>query len=335
MRILVTGGAGFIGSHFVRRILRSHKEDEVINFDKLTYAGNLENLEDVASLPRYRFVKGDIADAHQVEAQMAKGIDAVVNFAAESHVDRSIHEGAEEFLRTNVMGVHVLLDAARAHKVGRFMQISTDEVYGSLPLDGGEPFSEESPLEPNSPYAASKASADLLCRAYRMTYGMPVIVTHASNNYGPYQYPEKLIPFFTIRAMQDKALPLYGDGKNVRDWIHVEDHVAALDEVLRHGKDGEVYNIGGSHEVSNIDVARMILREFKKSEDQLMYVTDRPGHDRRYALNSAKISRELKWKPRVPFSEGLHSTVQWYRESVSWWGKLVKEREGVNAHLGI
>lgn len=327
MRLLVTGGAGFIGSNFIRYILTRHPDWEVINLDKLTYAGNLENLRDVAAnFAGYRFVKGDIADPDAVEEILATGIDAVLNFAAETHVDRSITDAAP-FIRTNVEGTRVLLDAVRKHKVSRFIQISTDEVYGSLE-PGDPPFTEESPLAPNSPYAASKAGADLLCRAYHRTYGLPVIITRCSNNFGPYQFPEKLIPLTITNALENKPIPVYGDGQNIRDWLYVEDHCRALELVLLSGQPGEVYNIGGGKEMRNIDLIRLLLKLLGKSEELITFVPDRPGHDRRYALDTAKITRELGWQKEHSFEEALRQTVQWYVANPNWWQPL-KERAGI------
>jgi dTDP-glucose 4,6-dehydratase len=315
MRILVTGGAGFIGANFVQSVLADHPEDEVVTFDLLTYAGNLANLESVMADRRHRFVRGDIADPRAVAA-VASGVDVMVHFAAESHVDRSIAD-ASDFLRTNVVGTQVLLDAARAARVRRFVQVSTDEVYGSLGATGA--FTEESPLRPNSPYAASKASADLLVRAAHRTHGLDAVVTRCSNNYGPYQFPEKLIPLFVTNALADQPLPLYGDGGQVRDWIHVADHCRALDLVLRRGRAGDVYNIGAGNERRNVDVAHLILETLGKPESLLRSVDDRPGHDRRYAIDAAKIRGELGWEPREPFSAGIAATLAWYRDHRPWW----------------
>ncbi len=314
-RILVTGGCGFIGSNFVRYMLSRHPELEIWNLDALTYAGNLENLKDLEGDPRHHFVRGDITDRATVEQVMGQGIDAVVNFAAESHVDRSIHDSTP-FIRTNVLGTQVLLDAARKHGVRRFIQISTDEVYGSLGPTGY--FTEETPLAPNSPYSASKAAADLLVRAYHHTFGFPAIITRCSNNYGPYQFPEKLIPLFIANALNDQPLPLYGDGLQVRDWIHVLDHCHAIDLVLQRGLPGEVYNVGGRCEKTNLEVTRTILQLLGKPESLIRFVEDRPGHDRRYAIDCSKIERELGWRPQVPFEEGLRETIRWYQEHQDW-----------------
>jgi dTDP-glucose 4,6-dehydratase len=315
--LLVAGGAGFIGSNFIRYILASHGDWRVVNVDKLTYAGNLANLEDVGNDERYRFFRADICDAKEIESIVAKREpDAIVNFAAETHVDRSI-EDPSLFLRTNVLGAQVLLDAARKHGVARFVQISTDEVYGSLGATGK--FSEDSPLRPNSPYAASKSAADLLVRAYFKTYGLPAIVTRCSNNYGPYQFPEKIIPFFVTLLTQDRQVPVYGDGMNVRDWIHVDDHSRAVEAVLLRGKPGEVYNIGGGNERTNIEITKLLLAAMGKPESFLKFVPDRPGHDRRYAIDDTKIRSGLGVAPRVPFEEGIRETVRWYLENEPWW----------------
>jgi dTDP-glucose 4,6-dehydratase len=313
VKILVTGGAGFIGSNFVRHVLTAHPDDAVVNFDKLTYAGNLENLRDVEKDPRYRFLHGDIGDRAKVREAM-EGVDAVVHFAAETHVDRS-NAGAAEFLSTNVTGTFTLLEAARGLKVARFVAIGTDEVYGSIAKGGAR---ELDPLNPSNPYSASKAAADLLARAYWTTHRLPVIVTRSSNNFGPYQYPEKVIPLFITNAIEDKPLPLYGDGRNVRDWLYVLDNCAAIDLVLRKGKEGEIYNIGGSHEVENIVLTRQVLHLVGKPETLITPVGDRPGHDRRYALDSGK-AHGLGWKPAHTFAKALEATVTWYKDHEAWW----------------
>ena len=313
MRIVVTGGAGFIGSNFVRHVLRHHADDEVVVLDKLTYAGNLANLDDVAADSRYSFVRGDICDP-QIVAETLPGADAVVNFAAETHVDRSI-SGPQDFISTDVLGTHVLLEAVREYGIARYLQISTDEVYGSI--DDGS-FVESDALKPSSPYSASKAGGDLLVLAYRHTYGLPVLITRSSNNYGPYQYPEKIIPLFITNALEGKPLPVYGDGRNVRDWIHVDDNCAALDLVLRQGEDGEIYNVGGGHEIENLHVTQQILKELGLGRELVRFVSDRPGHDRRYSVDCAKLSR-LGWQPRIAFDAGLAQTVAWYRDNLSWW----------------
>ena len=315
MKILVTGGAGFIGSNFVRYILDRHADYAVLNCDKLTYCGSLDNLADVQANARHAFRRVDICDRRHVQELFAEGVDAVVHFAAESHVDRSILEGGR-FIKTNVMGTEVLLEAARRAKVGRFIQVSTDEVYGSA--RPGELFSEESPLAPNSPYAASKAGADLIARACFRTYKFPVLIARCSNNYGPYQFPEKFIPLLISRALNDESIPVYGDGLQVRDWIHVADHCAALDAVLHGGREGETYNIGGGNERPNLEIARSVLRSLGKPESLLEFVQDRPGHDRRYALDSRKLRAEAGWAPRVNFEEGLAATVEWYATHREW-----------------
>ncbi len=314
--VLVTGGAGFIGSNFVRFFLRAHPDVKVVNFDKLTYAGNLENLTDVAEEPRYNFVRGDICNRGEVEAAFKEhDIDTVVHFAAESHVDRSIL-GATIFIQTNVLGTTVLLEVAKELGVERFLHVSTDEVYGSLGSTGK--FVETTPLHPNSPYAASKASSDLIALAYQHTHGVPVVVTRCSNNYGPYQFPEKLIPLMIVNALSNKPLPVYGDGLNVRDWLYVDDHCSAIDVVLRKGKTGEVYNIGGNNEWKNIDIVKLILKNLGKPESLISFVKDRLGHDRRYAIDASKISRELGWRPEHRFEEGIVATIQWYLDHQSW-----------------
>ncbi len=316
MRIVITGGAGFIGSNFVRFTLRRHADAEVVVLDKLTYAGNLENLEDVAGDPRYTFVRGDICDAEVVAAALA-GADAVVNFAAETHVDRSI-SGPQDFIRTDVLGTHTLLEAVRDLGVGRYLQISTDEVYGSI--DDGS-FTEESPLCPSSPYSASKAGADLLVLSYVTTYGTPALITRSSNNYGPSQYPEKIVPLFITNAVDGAPLPVYGDGLNVRDWLFVEDNCAAVDLVLREGEPGQVYNIGGGREVDNLALTRRILELVGADPGLIRFVADRPGHDRRYSIDCAKL-RALGWAPAMGFEEGLARTVAWYLEHEGWWRRL-------------
>jgi dTDP-glucose 4,6-dehydratase len=317
MKVLVTGGAGFIGSNFIRLTLRetSHK---IINLDALTYAGNLENLKEVENNKRYQFVKGDIRDQKLVESIFTGGVDAVVNFAAESHVDRSILDPAS-FLQTNYMGTAALLDACRRIPVKVFLQISTDEVYGPL-LKGLA--DEEYDLKPSSPYSASKAGADLLCKSYQTTFGIPVTFARMSNNYGPYQFPEKLIPLFISNALEDKPLPVYGDGLYVRDWIFVEDACSALLLILEEGKVGEVYNVGGGNQRTNLEVTRIILKELKTNKRLVKHVADRPGHDRRYALNSAKIRRELGFEPSVNFEHGLRMTVKWYLDNQDWWQRV-------------
>jgi dTDP-glucose 4,6-dehydratase len=314
-KILVTGGAGFIGSNFVRFILDKHPDYRIVNLDKLTYAGNLENLSGLENNRRHSFIQGDICDADLVGRILEEGVQAIVNFAAETHVDRSILQSAD-FVRTNVLGTLNLLELARKHKVARLLQVSTDEVYGSLGPSGA--FTELSQIAPNSPYAASKASADLLVRSYSRTHGFPGIITRCSNNYGPYQFPEKLIPLLISNAMAGIPLPIYGDGLNVRDWIHVRDHCAALDAVLHRGREGEVYNVGARQEIPNIQVARRILETLGKDESLITYVEDRPGHDRRYAIDSTKLESQLGWRPEILFEAGLRETIEWYRSNSSW-----------------
>jgi dTDP-glucose 4,6-dehydratase len=321
MNLLVTGGAGFIGSNFVRYVLEKYPEYRVINLDKLTYAGNLENLTGIDNDPRYAFEKGDICDKSRVQLCVTRyEIDVIVNFAAESHVDRSIL-GASEFVQTNIVGTNVLLEVAKELKINRFIQVSTDEVYGSLGSKGL--FTEETPLHPNSPYSASKASADMLALAYQHTFGLPVIVTRCSNNYGPYQFPEKLIPLMIANALNDKPLPVYGDGMNVRDWLHVKDHCSAIYTVLHKGRIGEVYNIGGNNEKANIEIVKLILKNLGKPETLITYVKDRPGHDRRYAIDSGKIKRELDWQPSYTFENGIEETIQWYVDNQKWWKRII------------
>lgn len=315
MRLLVTGGAGFIGSNFIRFIIERYPGYEVSNLDKLTYAGNLENLAGLESNPRYRFFQGDICDPEPLSGILKRGVDAILNFAAESHVDRSILD-ASDFVRTNVAGTLSLLDASRKNKVQRFIQVSTDEVYGSLGSSGA--FTEQSPLAPNSPYAASKAAADLLVRSYNQTYGFAGLVTRCSNNYGPYQFPEKLIPLLITNALADMPLPIYGDGLYIRDWIHVRDHCAALDQVLHSGRNRAIYNIGARQEMPNIEIARLIVRTLDKKEDLITHVADRPGHDRRYAIDPSKLERELGWKPEMSFHDGLLKTIEWYKNNSTW-----------------
>ncbi|MGH2567209.1 MAG: dTDP-glucose 4,6-dehydratase [Bacteroidota bacterium] len=321
MNLLITGGAGFIGSNLVRFMLKQHPDALVVNVDNLTYAGNLENLEDCEQHPRYRFLKGDIADGAFMKSVLRDHtIDVVINCAAESHVDRSIMR-ASEFVRTNVVGTSVLLELAKEHPLRRFIQISTDEVYGSL--GPREKFSEVTPLHPNSPYAASKAAADLLALSYHHTFGVPVVITRSSNNYGPYQFPEKLIPLMIANALEEKPLPVYGDGMHVRDWIYVEDHCEAIDVVVGEGHAGQIYNIGGASEKNNIEVVKQILKQLEKPESLIRFVKDRPGHDRRYAMDFSKIQRELGWQPRRNFHQGLAETIRWYLEHTAWWKRIM------------
>ena len=314
MKLLVTGGAGFIGSCFVRHILNKYPDYQVVNLDALTYAGNIENLNDVQNNPNYTFVHGDICDKNLVH-ELISQVDTVVNFAAESHVDRSI-TGPEVFIDTNVKGTLNLLQASREIGVERYLQVSTDEVYGSLGKTGY--FTESTPIAPNSPYSASKASADMLVRAYFETYGMPVLTTRCSNNYGPYQYPEKLIPFFISQLLQGEKVPVYGDGLNVRDWLYVYDHCAAIDAVLHKGKIGEVYNIGGHNEKTNMEITKIILEAMGKDESSIRYVEDRLGHDKRYAIDNSKIQTELGWEPSLTFEEGIKITIDWYLNNQEW-----------------
>jgi dTDP-glucose 4,6-dehydratase len=316
MKVLVTGGAGFIGSSFVRYLIRERKDTHVVNYDLLTYAGNLRNVDEVAKDPRYTFVNGDIADSVQVDQLFeTHAFDAVVNFAAETHVDRSILDSAP-FVRTNIEGTRCLLEASRRHKVSKFVQISTDEVYGSLGPTGA--FREDTSLDPSSPYSASKASADFLALAYHKTYGVPALVTRCTNNYGPYQFPEKLIPVLITNAMEDRALPIYGDGLNVREWIFADEHSRAVLMALERGRPGEVYNIGSGHEKTNIEVVREILRLLEKPESLIRFVKDRPGHDRRYAIDCSKIRSEWEWSSQINFASGLAATIEWYRSHQDW-----------------
>lgn len=319
MKRLVTGGAGFIGANFIHYMLKNYPEDELVCLDKLTYAGNLSNLEEVLENKNFRFVKGDITDRDFVFALFEKERPGqIIHFAAESHVDRSILS-PDEFLRTNILGTGVLLDAARKFPVGRFHHVSTDEVYGDLPIDRADLFfTEETPLNPSSPYSSSKASSDMIALAYHRTYGLPVTVSRCSNNYGPYQFPEKLIPLMIHNAVREKELPVYGDGINVRDWLFVEDHCKAIAMILENGKIGEVYNIGGHNEKRNIDVVKIILKETGKPESLIKYVKDRPGHDRRYAIDPAKIKRELGWEPDTCFEVGIKMTIEWYLKNEKW-----------------
>ncbi len=314
MKILVTGGAGFIGSNFIHYWLKYHRNDVIINLDKLTYAGNLKNLKDIEKDKRYKFVKGDIANK-KVVAKVMRGIDVVVHFAAESHVDRSI-TGPSVFIKTNIVGTHVLLDEALKNKVKRFHHISTDEVYGALPLKSKKKFNEETPYRPNSPYSASKAASDMLVRTYYQTYGLPVTISNTSNNYGPYQYPEKFLPVVILSALNNKKIPVYGDGLYVRDWVHVEDHCRGIDLILKKGKIGETYCIGGESERANIKVVKQILKTVDRPESLIEYVKDRPGHDRRYAIDGRKIKKlgfKLKWN----FEKGLKDTIEWYQKNMS------------------
>ncbi len=333
-RLLVTGGAGFIGSNFVKYMLNKYDDYRIVNLDLLTYAGNLENLKDIEDNPNYRFIKGDIADRDLVNRLFEEeNFDYIINFAAESHVDRSIEEPGI-FVKTNVMGTQVLLDTAKKYwTIGKdetgypvyrdgvkYLQVSTDEVYGTLGKTGM--FTETTPLAPNSPYSASKASADMLVRAYNETFKMPMNITRCSNNYGPYQFPEKLIPLMIANTLEEKDLPVYGDGMQIRDWLHVKDHCSAIDTVLHKGKSGEVYNVGGNNEKANIEIVKLIIKTLGKSEDLITYVKDRLGHDRRYAIDNTKITTELGWEPSYTFEQGMKETIEWYLDNRDWWEKI-------------
>ena len=324
MKLLITGGAGFIGSNFIFYMRKAHPDYELLCIDKLTYAGNLATLDSVMEDPNFKFIRADIADRNAIyEIFETEKPDVVVNFAAESHVDRSI-ENPSVFLETNVMGTQVMLDASRKYGVKRYHQVSTDEVYGDLPLDRPDLFfTEQTPLHTSSPYSASKASADLLCNAYQRTYGMPITISRCSNNYGPYQFPEKLIPLMIANALADKALPVYGEGLNVRDWLYVEDHCAAIDLILEKGKVGNVYNIGGHNEMKNIDIVKIILKALDKPESLITHVTDRKGHDMRYAIDPTFIHNELGWLPATKFEDGIQKTIRWYLENKSWWENII------------
>lgn len=326
MKLCVTGGAGFIGSNFIYYMQKHHPEYEILNLDLLTYAGNLESLKEAETSPNYRFVRGDIADTAFITALFERErFDVVVNFAAESHVDRAVLDPSV-FVRTNVLGTQVLLDAARTFGVKRFHQVSTDEVYGDLPLDRPDLFfTETSPLHTSSPYSAAKAGADLLVLAYYRTFGLPVTISRCSNNYGPYQFPEKLIPLMILRALKDEPLPVYGTGENIRDWLYVEDHCAAIDLILQKGAPGELYNIGGHNEYTNLSVVKTILQELGKPESLISFVSDRPGHDRRYAIDPAKITSELGWTPSESFEHGIKKTIHWYVEHPDWWQHILSE----------
>jgi len=336
-KIFVAGGAGFIGSNFARYILQKHPKVKILNYDKLTYSGNLGNLADIKSNNRYRFIKGDIADKKKIEKAIKSfGPDYLINFAAETHVDRSIHVGAKEFIDTNITGVFNILEAVKANpKIKKFVQVSTDEVYGSLPLSSQKAFRENTAFAPNAPYAATKAGGDLLCRAYYSTFRLPIVVTHCSNNYGPYQYPEKLIPFLILRILEGRTLPIYGDGKNVRDWIHVLDHCEALRLCLLKGAPGEVYNIGADNELNNLEIAALIMKYFNKTEECIEFVADRPGHDRRYAINSSKIKKELGWKPRCNFKKAFIETIDWYVHNPKWVNGVRRKTGVFNPHIDL
>ncbi|HLE07168.1 MAG TPA: dTDP-glucose 4,6-dehydratase [archaeon] len=332
MRMLVCGGAGFIGSNFIHHVLSKHKDTKVVCYDKLTYAGNLENLKGLPS-DRFNFVQGDICDAEKI-LPLVREADYVINFAAETHVDRSIHIGSRDFVMTNVVGTQTILDAVRiSPNVKKFLQVSTDEVYGSLDLNDGRAFDEMWPFEPNVPYSAAKAGGDMLCRSYFHTFGTPVIVTHCTNNYGPFQFPEKLIPFSILRVMEGKTIALYGDGKHVRDWIYVLDHCEGLELALLNGKPGETYNFGGRAEKSNSEIAKLILKFLSKSESMIELIQDRPGHDRRYAMDPSKAEKELGWKINHKFEEALPKTIKWYQENAEWVENLKKRGGQFNPHI--
>ena len=336
MKLIVTGGAGFIGGNFVHYMLQEHPGDQIICLDKLTYAGNLSTLADVMDHPNFQFVKMDICDRDSVYGLFEKEKpDVVINFAAESHVDRSI-ENPEIFLQTNIIGTSVLMDACRKYGIQRYHQVSTDEVYGDLPLDRPDLFfTEETPIHTSSPYSSSKAGADLLVMAYYRTYGLPVTISRCSNNYGPYHFPEKLIPLMIINALHDRPLPIYGDGLNVRDWLYVEDHCRAIDLIIRKGKVGEVYNVGGHNEMRNIDIVKLICQELGKPESLITHVTDRKGHDRRYAIDPEKIHRELGWLPETKFADGIKKTIQWYLTHQKWWEDIISGESVSYTHLTL
>ena len=324
MKIIVTGGAGFIGGNFVHHMVNKYPDYEIINLDLLTYAGNLETLKPVEDKPNYKFVKSDIADRKFIFDLFEKEKpDVIVNFAAESHVDRSITD-PESFVRTNVMGTTTLLDACREFGIKRYHQVSTDEVYGDLPLDRPDLFfTEETPLHTSSPYSSSKASADLFVLSYHRTFGTPVTISRCSNNYGPYHFPEKLIPLIISRALADEELPVYGTGENVRDWLHVADHCTAIDLIIHEGREGEIYNVGGHNERTNLEVVKTILKALNKPESLIKYVSDRPGHDRRYAIDPKKLETELGWKPKYTFDTGIEQTIQWYLDNEDWWKHII------------
>ncbi|MEK7634479.1 MAG: dTDP-glucose 4,6-dehydratase [Patescibacteria group bacterium] len=337
MNIFVAGGAGFIGSNFIRYILKKHKNINVLNYDAITYSGNLDNLKDVENNKRYKFIKGNVADKKKLNKvfKVFKP-DYVINFAAETHVDKSIHVGAKEFIDTNITGVFNILEEIKTNsKIKKYVQVSTDEVYGSLSLESKNKFKEDTAFAPNVPYAATKASGDMLCRAYFKTFKVPVVITHCSNNYGPYQYPEKLIPFLVLRMLEEKKIPLYGDGKNVRDWIYVLDHCSALELCLFKGKPGETYNIGADNEKNNLEIANLILKYFNRDKSRLEFIFDRPGHDRRYAIDSSKIKRELGWKPKYKFEKAFRETIDWYLNNKNWINKIRKKTGVFNPHIDL
>jgi len=319
MNLLITGGAGFIGSNFIRYILNKYPDYRVINLDKLTYAGNLENLRDIENNPNYAFVKGDICNEKIVDQIVSRKPDAIINFAAETHVDRSIMN-AQDFIKTDILGTQTLLEAAKKYSIQKYIQISTDEVYGAIKTGS---FTEKSPLRPNNPYSASKTGADLMVRAYAKTFGLPVIVTRSSNNFGPYQYPEKIIPLFVTNLLEGKKVPIYGDGQQIRDWIYVIDNCQGIDYILHHGQIGEIYNIGNSNEKTNLEITKIILEQLGKDESYIEYVKDRPGHDWRYSLDSTKL-QNLGWRPRYQFEEAMAKTIQWYKDNPQWWKSLKK-----------
>lgn len=333
MNLLVCGGAGFIGSNFIHYMLENHPDYTIVNYDKLTYAGNLDNHLHIENSPNYHFIQGDICDLEKVNGVIKLyNIDHIINFAAETHVDRSIHGGCKDFVLTNTLGVQMLLDAARYNEIEKMVNVSTDEVYGDLEFEDARKFHEDWNIMPNMPYAAAKAGGDLMCNAYYVTHKVPVVVTHCSNNYGPYQFPEKLIPYFAFRLMNKERVPVYGDGRNIRDWIHVKDHAKALDLLLHKGDPGHVYNIGSDNERSNMDITRMLLDFFNHGDDMIEYVTDRPGHDRRYAIDATKI-KELGWEPEYSidrFEQGLAETIEWYLQNKEWVEKLLAKKDEMN-----
>jgi len=320
MKLLITGGAGFIGSNFIRYILNKYPDYKIINLDKLTYCGNLENLRDIENNQHYSFIKGDICNKKIVEQLVSRQPDVIINFAAETHVDRSIM-GAQDFIKTDILGTQTLLEAVKKYSIPKYVQISTDEVYGSIKKNS---FTEQSPLRPNNPYSSSKAGADLMVRAYQKTFGLPVLITRSSNNFGCWQYPEKLIPLFVTNLLEDKKVPVYGDGQQVRDWLYVLDNCEGIDYVLHHGQIGEIYNIGSSNERTNLEITKIILDQLDKDKNQIEHIKDRPGHDRRYSLNSNKL-RNLGWQPRYEFEEAMAKTVQWYKDNPQWWHPLKSE----------
>lgn len=328
MKLLVTGGAGFIGSNFIRYWLRKNPSDQILNLDALTYAGHLESLKDVSKIPNYMFIKGDIRDKNLVE-RLVNHVDVIVHFAAESHVDRSI-KNPQVFLQTNILGTYTLLEACVGSKISRFHHVSTDEVFGQLPLDSKIKFNEKTPYDPRSPYSASKAASDHLVRSYYHTFGIPVTITNASNNFGPFQDPEKFIPRMITNLILGRKIPIYGDGKYVRDWLYVEDHVRAIEAVLQHGEVGQTYLVGGlTRDISNIQIARKLVKLMGKDRSYIEFVKDRPGHDRRYAVDWSKIRRKLKWKPQHKFDEWLKKTVDWYKKNEWWWGPLKEKSESI------